>query len=124
MKFPRFSFLQGEKPYRLDEDYTFNTGIKSYTCQVNGANLDHTGFLCVCKGYCWDMATGAIDTPDMAVASLAHDPLCEMLNEGQLPKECGAAVHRYFRQVLQSCGCGFIRRWYVWAGVRVYWTFK
>ena len=118
-KYPRYSQSgKKSKPYRLDETYVFNTSIKGYTAFVEGALLVEDGTLFVYQGYCWDMASGAIDTPDMAVASLAHDPLCEMANNSKLPCRARVLADREFRKILKEFGCSWLRRWYSWCAVR------
>jgi len=119
----------GRKKYRLDEGLTFYTPIKGYYRQIFEPNhhrcsIHEHGSLNIPAGFIWDMASGAIDTPDMAIASLAHDALCIMINRGCLPRKEQSTADAYFKQVLKEEGCGWVRRWYSYLVVRAYQTLK
>jgi len=84
--------------------------------------LETTGLLTLRTGFVWDFATGAVDTPDMVIASAAHDALCILVDEGYLPTQSQKDVDVYFRELLKELGTGFVRRWYLYLAVRVFQT--
>lgn len=84
------------------------------------ATLNADGTLNIKAGFVWDFATGAIDTPDMVIASLAHDALCKLVTKGLLPKSAQKDIDVYFRDLLKELGTPFIRRWYSFIAVRLF----
>jgi len=115
----------GNKRYVLLEQEVFYTQIEGYDAVLefpvtDACSLSYDGTLTVKSGFVWDMASGAIDTPDMAVASLAHDALCRLIKKGQLPTSTQKPADVYFRRVLKAEGCGWFRRWYAYWALRAY----
>jgi hypothetical protein len=76
------------------------------------------GLLIVYPDTAWDFGTGAIDTPDVVRASLAHDMFCHMTHLGLIPWEKRAIADRYYRDLLLQYHCPPFRAWYQWAVVR------
>jgi hypothetical protein len=106
--------------YALTVPFTFYTPVTGYTARMPNVYLYPDGLLVVAIGYRWDLGTYAIDDPAMVVASLAHDPLCELVAAGLLPYETRADADRYFREVLQKYSVSNMGRswaWVRWAGV-------
>ena len=118
------------KKGRLNANYTFkHTPIRGYGVALtrppeDKCVLSPNGNLVIHKGFVWDFASGAIDTPDMVKASLAHDALCRLVDSGALPKSEQKNADRYFRQVLKESGTSWFRRWYAYAAVRIYQYFN
>lgn len=113
-----------KRRYELLSDRIFYTGVTGANAEISSGThhcrLSKDGRLEIFAGFVWDMASGAIDTPDMAIASLAHDAFCYLINEGKLHKRYQPLADREFRRILKRQKCGFIRRWYSWAAVRVF----
>lgn len=110
--------------YRLYRGKTFDTGIVGHSAVVtrpyDACTLDAAGHLHVQEGFLWDLASGAIDTPDMVIASLAHDALCRITNDRLVPWSVRSKADTYFRKLLKELGCSFVRRWYSFLFVRAY----
>jgi hypothetical protein len=105
----------------LKESITYDTDIKPlYEIDTPHIRLLPQGRLLIREGYKWDMATGAVDTPDMIYASLAHDALCELTNEGLLDWSYRKDIDKYFLRLLKELGTSRFRRWYVYIAVRAY----
>ena len=93
------------------------TGITGRELELELASLDAGGQLICRTGFCWDAASGAIDTPDMLAPSLAHDAICQMAYQDWSVRKEGDV---YFRKLLKDYGCPWIRRWYCYVFVRGY----
>ena len=116
--------LVGKRRGSLSAPKSYKTSIKpKHTIDHGAIRLEPTGLLTLRTGFVWDFATGAIDTPDMVVASAAHDALCVLVDEGYLPTQSQKDIDIYFRELLKELGTGFVRRWYLYLAVRVFQTF-
>lgn len=88
---------------------------------ASACRLDQIGRLHIFAGFEWDFGSGpAIDTPAVIRASLAHDALCLLTDNGLIPWECRAKADAYYRHLLMVYGASKMRAWYQWAGVRAY----
>lgn len=123
MRFPDARRLPDGR-WELLTDYAFQTGITGHdvTLSVEGKQCDlrPDGTLTCRKGFIWDLASGAIDTPDMIVASLAHDAFCYLTNHKVLDWSVRAEADALFKALLESMETNFIRRWYSYLMVRAY----
>lgn len=106
----------------LREDYVHfdDTDIKGFLVSEHShIQLDPEGRMRLLEGYVWDFGSGpAIDTPDMVVASLAHDAFYECMVLGLLPWSVRKSADKYFKKLLKAAGMGWFRRQWVYAGVR------
>jgi hypothetical protein len=93
--------------------------FKTYQLWVD-CTLSDKGALVAKMDTHWDYGTGALDTPDVVRASLAHDMLCHLTDFGLIPWDCRALADMYYRQLLAQYGCPWWRRWCHWAVVRIY----
>ena len=108
----------GEIPTRV---FGHAAAIESSAQICPWVRLDPDGRLAIRAGYSWDGASGpAIDTPNIMVASLAHDALYQLISEGHLPKRCRRAADLTLRKLCERAGMGAFRRWYVWLAVRLF----
>lgn len=106
---------------KLKERVVFDTGIVGHTKEVENASIVHDGTLVVDPGFQWDFGSGpAIDTPDVVIASLAHDALCRIDDRWNLGSGFRRKTDKCFRRLLKQLGMGWFRRWYFWAAVRFY----
>ncbi len=115
-------YVNGEWRGVLDRSVSFKFPVpqnsvfvgKSFSCVL--AN----GILTVDAGSEWDFASGAIDTEDMRIASLAHDAICRMQEAGKLSFRNRRKGDALFRDILKEQGCGWFRRWYSYLAVSLY----
>jgi hypothetical protein len=106
----------------------FQSPIRSHATTLNRevnrkwvrCELFATGLLLVYPDTTWDFGTGAIDTPDVVRASLAHDMFCHLTDLGLIPWKCRALADRYYRELLIQYGCLRVRAWKQWVVVRTY----
>jgi len=107
---------------RLNSPHYFDTPITGYSGDVfytnKACSLAPDGRLTCYAGMEWDFATGAIDTPAMVIASMAHDAFCYMTNLGALPWEVRKKADDYFRDLLRGQGASWPRSRWCWAAVR------
>lgn len=117
---PLFRLINDGKHGRLIEAFTYETPFKGGFYKVRNLVLEEDGTLWVGKGYIWDFASGpAIDTPAMVYGSLAHDALYDMMNSGTFPKKNRRAVDKWFISLLKDAGVSWIRRQWVYLGIRL-----
>jgi len=121
MKYPRYRVHWKTGHGELLEEYTFLTPICSaFSVSTRHISLNRNGELYLAPGYVWDFGSGpAVDTPDMVLASLAHDAFYELMVLGHLPWTNRKKVDRYFLQLLKSFNMPWWRRAWVYLGVRV-----
>lgn len=120
-----YSPKEGEPPYVLASQYSFSTPITGYRVDLDHrATLYSGGLLTVRKGFRWDLASGAIDTPAMVRASLAHDVFCIMTDLGLIPWTERATSDVYFRELLKEGGESWVRRQYSYLAVSLYSALK
>jgi hypothetical protein len=110
----------------LGGPHSFATPIKGYqrVSKTGNIQLEEGGILLIRKGYRWDYASGAIDTPAMQYASLPHDAFWDLRIQGLLPAKEFRKVDAYFRECLKQAGAGWFRRHYAWLAVRLYSSFR
>lgn len=94
--------------------------FKGYSATHQWARLELDGYLRVKAGYRWDGATGAVDTADFMEASMYHDVLCEMINNGDIPSKKWNDAAATMRDINKEQGMGLLRRMWTWAAVRLY----
>lgn len=114
---PIFKLLDGQG--ELLSPYKFLTEILGFQAHTGKVYLDLHGRLKIDPGYRWDFATGAIDTPAMVRASLAHDAMYDLIRAGKLPPEMRKRADKYFVELLKEGGVGWLRRMYVYWAVRI-----
>lgn len=110
--------LLGDQAVLL-EAVGFNTGIEGVNAKGTLCELSNDGVLIVKAGFTWDFGTWAIDTPDVVMASLLHDAMCNMTNDGVLPWKYRKTTDKLYRNILKEKGMGFFRRWLHYTAVRV-----
>jgi hypothetical protein len=105
----------------LIRDFTYiETPIVGYDLLTDKISLSDNGTLHLATGYVWDFGSGpAIDTPDMVYGSLAHDAFYELMVLGLLPWSERRTVDKYFKRLLKDTRMGWLRRQWVYLGVRV-----
>lgn len=117
--------IAGKRRALLLEDASFYPPGMLHQGKLEGSatacELTAAGLLKIRAGFVWDFGSWpAINTPDVVLASLAHDAFCVMTDAGVLPWSVRAQADRYYRELLKQYGCKWYRRWWQWAGVRGY----
>ena len=70
------------KTFTLDAGFTIDKPIKTHF-----SSMDEAGNLTIESGFCWDGASGAIDTDSIMRGSCAHDALCNWMDQGLLDRD-------------------------------------
>ena len=108
----------------LLETVCFGTEIRGHAGEIEHCCLMSDGRLYVRSGFVWDFGSGAIDTPAMVRASLAHDALCILTNARAVPWKVRKQGDRLFRVLLKKHSppgiLSFASRWWRWAAVSIY----
>jgi hypothetical protein len=108
------------------KEVTFNTPITGYNVRLHrevrrkwvSCELFEDGTLVVYPNTKWDFGTGALDTPDVVRASLAHDMFCHLTNLGLIPWKCRKDADDYYRDLLVFYGCPKPRAYNQWLWIR------
>ena len=79
--------------------------------------IEPCGLMTIHKGYCWDFATGALDTQTIIRASLIHDVGCQAIVDGLLDIKHKPQVDNEFNRICAKDGMGWFRRWYTFMAV-------
>tara|TARA_R110000772_G_scaffold51809_5_gene118872 strand:+ start:205 stop:639 length:435 start_codon:yes stop_codon:yes gene_type:complete len=101
--------------YQLHEDAFVYTELLGWRIVTDWIELMPSGKLITKKGYAWDGATGAADTDDILIASLFHDAVYQLMDEGHLPISCKKIADDLFRDINKLTDMP----WY-----RVRWTYR
>lgn len=130
---PPCTLIWGRRGGRLEARSTYYTGITGHSAKLDklvlilkgrrlwlDAELYPDGRLVVEPDTTWDFGSGAVDTPPVIIASLAHDMLCHMTNMRLLPWRCRWLADRAYRVMLRQNGACLLRAWGQWAFVAGY----
>lgn len=121
-----YTLLDGSNDLaRLTKRTVFQTPITGYAARFLEKNTEvrlyESGRLTIGVGFVWDFGSGpAIDTPDMVIASLAHDALGRLADRRGLDGKFRKQSDKYFRQLLRDNGASWFRAWYAYIAVRAY----
>lgn len=110
---------------KLEEFSVFKTPIFGYSFVYATENrkcrMKQDGTLVVFPGFVWDFASGpAIDTPEVVMASLAHDCLGWLVDNKMINEDCRKKADKLYFNILKEKQVWFIRRWYHYLAVRAY----
>ena len=107
--------------YELLKSYTLKTKVKIDHIVVSGCiSLTHRGYLLIETGYEWDGASGAINTPNYARASLVHDALYELMRARLIPLSSRRAADKLLREICIEDGMTKLRAWNAYLWVRLF----
>jgi len=115
-------YKEGYK-YQLAEEYSISVPIKPKTTIMSDFILLTTkGELIINKGYAWDGPSGpTIDTKNFMRGSLVHDALYQLMKEKSLDrKKYRKIADKILIQCCKEDGMNFIRRSWVYTGVRLF----
>lgn len=116
-----FQYERFGSVWRVTKDYAIMTNCTPRRVILDDFfSLAPDGLLIIRKGYCWDGATCAWDTPDFMRGSCVHDVLCQMVETGKLDKSNREKADKMLAKILKESGMPFFRRWWVYAAVRLY----
>ena len=108
--------LTGPASFLLDPVVPLNEDVLVDTKEYRIGNE-----LAVVKpGFRWRASGPTINSPTTRRASLLHDCLYVAMARGDLPHASRAAADQNMLRILEEDGAGRIRRWYWWAGVRLF----
>jgi len=82
-------------------------------------SLSASGVLCLKRGYAWNGATCAIDTPAFMTPSGVHDALYQLMYQKHLALSSRVYVDRLLRDMCLDHGMSWFRAQYVYAAVRM-----
>lgn len=118
--------------YQLEDNLEAKTTVRSLLAELPHPRkrpddslpwirLTPDGTIAIRKGYSWNGASGpAVDTDDLMRASLVHDALYQMIEEGVIPLKCRKQADVTLRKICKEDGMGWFRRWYVYLAVRTF----
>lgn len=118
LRIPHYELIDG-KSGRLLSDYVYTSSITTYTLDTEFIKLTQFGTITIKKGFNWDFATGAIDTPAMVAGSVVHDAFYWLIRKSLLAKRHREAADKEFKRILKTGGVGRFRRNYCYLAVRI-----
>ncbi len=105
--------------YQLHEDEVFRTRITTVDpIETHFISLQPGGTLTVRRGYAWDGASWAFDTPSFMRGSLAHDALYQLMRMGLLDNRWRAYADEELLTICKEDGMWAPRRWWILKGVK------
>lgn len=114
--------------YCLDERYEHQTRVTGEYAKIPPGSYDDpwlelfpNGVLAIREGYSWDGPSGpAIDTKNFMRASLVHDALYQLIEEGQLSRNQRKNADKTMRDICKEDGMSGKRRFWVYWFVRLF----
>lgn len=105
--------------YKVYEDVRINLGknfpyVEHELFNISGETMT------VKKGYTWDGATGAVDTPSFMTPSLCHDVLYQCIREGLLSEIWKTDSDDLLKSMCLDRGMSSLRAWYVHKAVKLF----
>lgn len=121
----KFAKIRTTYRYRLTEKFSIQTKIKvdvdSKSQLDNFIAFNKEGVLTVFENFCWDGLSGpTLNFSHTQKASLVHDALYQLMEEGKLPQSARLAADKEFYHLLLSSGVAKMYCWYLYAGVRLF----
>jgi len=111
----------GDWKYRATEGFTLPTGIiPPKPIKTHFSALDIEGNLTIDKGFCWDGATGAIDSENIMRGSCVHDAFCNWQDQGYLDVEHRKQADLLLKKIILEDGMSEFRAGYVYGAVQTY----
>lgn len=98
---------------KLLKDRRFLSNIKppdGTYFMFKGGDINKDGTIILDVGFEWDLATGAVNTPDIIRASAFHDFICNAVDAGALPVEYRRMGDDMFRAIAKEDGMPIWRR--------------
>jgi len=107
--------------YRITKAFSLQTDIKPCkTIRTNFSTLTTTGRLYIHKGFCWDGASGAIDTKGVMRGSCVHDAFCNWHQKGLITIDQRKQADKLLKKLIKQDGVGPLRAAIIYGAVRRY----
>lgn len=114
--------------YFLDETYCCKTSVIGTYAKIPPGTeqspwivLKPDGVIVIKEGYSWDGPSGpARDTVNFMRASLVHDALYQLIEEGQLDSKYRKDADQTMRDLCKEDGMSAPRRFWTYWGVRLF----
>jgi len=105
--------------YRILKTFSIRTDIiPANTIRSNFSTLTTRGRLYIKKGFCWDGASGAIDTDNIMRGSCIHDAFCNWQQLGLLTVDQRKQADKLLYKHIKEDGMSSIRANIVYGAVR------
>lgn len=111
-------YIAGYK-YQLYETY-------KHKLDGNWAEVDNHEFIAIknnvlyiSKGYAWDGASGANDTPDIMRSSLVHDAMYQLMRAGLIPESRKDYADKLLHDICVQDGMSHFRANYIYEAVHL-----
>jgi len=102
------------KTFTLDVGFTVDKPIKTHF-----SSIDEAGNLTIEKGFCWDGASGGLDTDNFMRASLIHDCFCNWMVQDLLPyNPYWDKADALLRKIALEDGMSKFRANYIYAAIK------
>ncbi len=114
--------------YEKNYKYRLSTGFNRYFPSLTECFIEYVyfslvnGWLILRPGYCWDGASGAVDTDNFMRASAIHDAGCQMTDNDLIPYKYRILFDKELRVMCLEDGMTRPRAWWVYRAVRKYST--
>lgn len=82
--------------------------------------LESDGTLSIFPGYAWDGSTKVADTKSTQIASVVHDALCQMVQEGMLDKKWKEEINRIYYNLSKKGGMSRFRAALRFLGIEIF----
>ena len=106
--------------YRITKSFSLQTDINpSDIVRTNFSTLTTTGRLYIHKGFCWDGASGAMDTKNIMRGSCLHDAGCNWYLQGLITDEMRGQFDDLFYKLIKKDGMSDLRAGYIIKAVKV-----
>jgi len=107
--------------YRVLEVFTMETDIFSEVpIETTFSCLDIDGMITIYPGFCWDGATGALDTNNIMRGSCVHDAFCNWHDQGMLTLEHRKKADELLEKIIKEDGMSDFRAGYVYGAVQAW----
>ena len=107
--------------YRVVKSFSIQTEIiPTVPIKTKFSSLTKEGILTIDKGFCWDGASGAIDTKNIMRGSCIHDAFCNWQHQGLISKEQREQADKLLKEIIKKDGMGKFRAAYIYWAIQMY----
>ena len=105
--------------YRIVKGFSIQTDIiPQQKIRTNFSTLTTKGRLYLHKGFCWDGASGAIDTKNIMRGSAVHDAFCNLQQLGLITIDQRKQADKLLYKLIVQDGMSSIRAKVIYQAVR------
>ena len=106
--------------YRVLEGFDLQTDIlPDKPIKTAFSSLDQNGLLTIDKGFCWDGASGAIDTYNIIRGSCVHDAFCNWFDKKLITLEEREKADKILKALILQDGMGDFRAGIIYGAVKI-----